>query len=169
MGPATFYYKNSNAPKPNKPNHIGATILINYDGKVLLESRKDSERWAFIGGGLFLNETLLECVKRETFEETGIILSDEDIEFCKLYDDPSIIIAYPDGNIIRSMMALYEVTLKKMPDLRCSEESVELRFFSKEELKNIKIVETHTPILEDYFAECTNPNLSSSLSTHFYT
>ena len=133
MGQATFYYKNSNAPKPNKPNHIGATILINYDGKVLLESRKDSERWAFIGGGLFLNETLLECVKRETFEETGIILSDEDIEFCKLYDDPSIIIAYPDGNIIRSMMALYEVTLKKMPDLRCSEESVELRFFSKEE------------------------------------
>lgn len=50
MGQATFYYKNSNAPKPN---HIGATILINYDGKVLLESRKDSERWAFIGGGLF--------------------------------------------------------------------------------------------------------------------
>ena len=53
MGQATFYYKNSNAPNPNKPNHIGATILINYDGKVLLESRKDSERCAFIGGGLF--------------------------------------------------------------------------------------------------------------------
>ena len=30
MGQATFYYKNSNAPNPNKPNHIGATILINY-------------------------------------------------------------------------------------------------------------------------------------------
>lgn len=111
-----------------------------------------------------LNETLLECVKRETFEETGIILSDEDIEFCKLYDDPSIIIAYPDGNIIRSMMALYEATLKKMPDLRCSEESVELRLFSKEELKNIKIVETYTPILEDYFAECTTSNLYTRLT-----
>lgn len=111
-----------------------------------------------------LNETLFECVKRETFEETGIILSDEDIEFCKLYDDPSIIIAYPDGNIIRSMMALYEATLKKMPDLRCSEESVELRFFSKEELKNIKIVETYTPILEDYFAECTTSNLYTRLT-----
>lgn len=151
MGQATFYYKNSNAPEPNKPNHIGATILIKYDDKVLLESRKDSDRWAFIGGGLFLNETLLECVKRETFEETGIILSDEEIEFCKLYDDPSIIIAYPDGNIIRSMMALYTTTLEKMPDLKCSEESIELKFFSKEGLKHIKIVETHTPIIEDYF------------------
>lgn len=31
-------------------------------------------------------------------------------------------------------MALYTTTLKKMPDLKCSEESVELRFFSREEL-----------------------------------
>jgi len=42
MGKARFYYKNTNAPKPNKPNHIGATILIFYKGKVLLESRADS-------------------------------------------------------------------------------------------------------------------------------
>ena len=48
-------------------------------------------------------------------------------------------------------MALYTTTLKKMPDLKCSEESIELRFFAREELKNIKIVETHIPILEDYF------------------
>lgn len=90
-------------------------------------------------------------MKRETFEETGILLSDEDIKFCKLYDEPSIIIAYPDGNIIRSIMALYTTTLKKMPNLICSKESTEFRFFSREELKRIKIVETHTPILVDYF------------------
>ena len=149
MKQAKFYYKNPDAPTPNKPNHIGATILIHYDGKVLLESRRDSDRWAFIGGGLLLNETLLECAKREAFEETGIVLSDEEVEFCKLYDDPSIIISYPDGNIIRNMMAVYTTTLKQMPDLVCSEESRELRFFAKEELKSIKIVETHTPILED--------------------
>lgn len=149
MKQATFYYKNPDAPKPNKPNHIGATILIHYDDKVLLESRKDSNRWAFIGGGLLLNETLLECAKRETFEETGIVLADEDIVFYKLYDDPSLIISYPDGNIIRNMMAVYTTTLKHVPDLVCSEESKELRFFTKEELKNIKIVETHIPILED--------------------
>ncbi len=64
MGKAAFYYQQSTAPKTNRPNHIGSTILINYNGKVLLESRKDSNRWAFIGGGLFLNETLLECAKR---------------------------------------------------------------------------------------------------------
>lgn len=149
MKQAKFYYKNSSAPKPNRPNHIGATILIFYNGKVLLESRKDSDRWAFIGGGLLLDETLLECAKRETFEETGIVLGDEELTFCKLYDDPSIIISYPDGNIIRNMMVVYRTTLKEMPKLVCSEESRELRFFSKEELKSVNIVETHIPILED--------------------
>ena len=34
----------------------------------------------------------------------------------------------------------------------------------KEELKNIKIVETYTPILEDYFAECTTSNLYTRLT-----
>ena len=52
------------------------------------------------------NEELMECVIRETKEETGIQLHEQDIIFEKLYDDPSIIIEYPDGNIIRSMMVL---------------------------------------------------------------
>lgn len=152
MGNASFYYKNDKAPKPNKPNHIGTTILIYCKDKVLMESRRDSDRWAFIGGGLFIDETLSDCVKRETLEETGIELQEKNIEFCKIYDDPSLIISYPDGNIIRSLMVLYKVTLENEPELVCSEESKEIRFFSKEELKTLNVVETHIPIVEDYFS-----------------
>ncbi len=153
LGNAKFYYRSANAPKPNRPNHIGATILIFYGGKVLLESRADSDRWAFIGGGLFLTETLMECVIREAKEETGLQLQEHDIVFKQLFDDPSIIIEYPDGNIVRSMMAVYKTELKEMPKLLCSEESKELKFFSPDELKNIKVVETHIPILEEFFSE----------------
>ena len=51
MSKARFYYKDKNAPMPNRPNHIGSTIIICYDGKVLLESRADSDRWAFLAWG----------------------------------------------------------------------------------------------------------------------
>ena len=153
LGNAKFYYKSANASKPNRPNHIGATILIFHNGKVLLESRADSDRWAFIGGGLFLTETLVECVIRETKEETGLQLQEQDIAFKRLFDDPSIIIEYPDGNIIRSMMAVYQTELSEMPKLQCSEESKELKFFSPDELRNIRVVETHIPILEEFFPE----------------
>ena len=118
-----------------------------------MESRTDSNRWAFLGGGLFLTETLIECAIRETKEETGIELQEQDIVFKKLFDDPSIIIEYPDGNIIRSMMAVYQTELKEAPLLQCSEESKELKFFTPDELKTINVVETHIPILEEFFPE----------------
>ena len=51
------------------------------------------------------------------------------------------------------LLVVYKVTLKEEPVLICSEESKELRFFSKSELKDVKIVETHTPVLEDYLKE----------------
>lgn len=63
---AEFYYRNSNAPTPNRPNHIGVSVLI------------------------------------------------------------------------------------ESSELKCSSESKALRFFTKDELKNLKIAETHIPIIEDH-------------------
>lgn len=151
MKKATFYYNNSMAPKPNKPNLIGATVLIEYNKSLLLEHRADSERWAIIGGSLKENESLVDCAIRETREETSIILEKDMVDFFKIYDNPSIIINYPDGNIYRSIMVVYYIKLLEQPNFVVSKESRELRFFSKAELKDIKIVETHIPILQDYF------------------
>ena len=152
MKNAAFYYTDSTAPKPNKPNLIGATVLIEYNKRLLLEHRDDSERWAIIGGSLKVNESLMDCAIRETREETSINLDKDMVDLFKIYDDPSIIISYPDGNIYRSIMAVYYVKLLEQPNLVVSKESRELRFLSKTELKKIKIVETHIPILQDYLA-----------------
>ena len=153
MKQATFYYNDPTAPKPNKPNLIGATVLIEYNKRLLLEHRADSERWAIIGGSLKSNESLVDCAIRETREETSINLDIDMVDLFKIYDDPSIIISYPDGNIYRSIMVVYYVKLLEQPNLIVSKESKELRFFSKTELNDIKIVETHIPILQDYLAK----------------
>ncbi len=58
MKQAEFFYQNPNAPKPNKPNLVGATILIEYNNMLLLEHRVNSERWAIIGGSLKNDESL---------------------------------------------------------------------------------------------------------------
>lgn len=158
MAGAKFYFNDVNAPKPNKPNLIGATICVTYDNKLLLEHRVDSDRWAIIGGSLENTETLVECAIREVKEETSICLFPDMLHFLKLYDDPSIIISYPDGNIFRSIMAVYGVELLSKPKLICSKESIELRFFSLMELQNIKLVETHIPILRDYLTSMNCPN-----------
>lgn len=73
---AQFFYKDPTAPKPNQPSHIGTSVIIEADGKILMEHRTDSDTWAIIGGGLKTNESLMECAVREVFEETGIRLSE---------------------------------------------------------------------------------------------
>ena len=41
--------------------------------------------------------------------------------------------------------------LEEEPEMVVSSESQALRFFSKEELKNVEIVVTHSDIVEDWF------------------
>ena len=113
--------------------------------KVLLERRTDSERWAFIGCGLKMEESLEECVQREIREETGLVV--EDLKLLDVFSYPYRIAAYPDGNIVRIITAVYEVFVKDFKELKCSEESRELRFLSMSELSGLNIAETHQDIL----------------------
>lgn len=153
LGKAKFYYKDKNAPKPNKPIHMGTCAIIKYNGKILLEKRTDSDRWALIGGGLKMDESLEQCIVREINEETGLVVHEESLLFFKVYSDPTRIAQYPDGNILRIITAVYLLELNTPHKLICSEESRELRYFSCDELKELKIAETHKHIIRDYLSQ----------------
>jgi len=146
-----FYYKNVFAPKPNKPNHIGVAVIIQYENKILLEHRVDSDRWAIIGGGLNINEDLVSCAIREVFEETGLKINKNQLQYFNIYDDPSRIAHYPDGNVLRVITVVYHIKLFDFPILKTSLESKELKFFSKDEIMRIKMAETHIPIIQEYY------------------
>lgn len=147
-----FYYKNENALKPNKPNHIGTCAIIMYNNKILLEKRADSNSWALIGGGLKIDESLEEGIVREINEETGLVVSEESLRFWKMFSDPSRIGAYPDGNIVRIISAAYIVNLSDNQKLICSDESEELKYFTYEELENLNIAETQRHVLNEYLS-----------------
>ncbi|MBQ4583861.1 MAG: NUDIX hydrolase [Bacilli bacterium] len=58
--------------------HVITSIFTVIDGvtKVLLVKRKNSpfkDMWSLVGGALYNNEDLLDGVKREMFEKTGIV------------------------------------------------------------------------------------------------
>lgn len=152
MAEAQFYYKNDSAPRPNKPNLIGTCAIIEYNKKVLLEKRVDCNLWALIGGSLDIDESLEQCIIREIKEETSLIVEEKSLHFLKIHSDPSRIIQYPDGNIFRSVSAVYLLKLNDEHELICSEESRELRYFSYEELKELNIVETHRHVVNDYLS-----------------
>jgi 8-oxo-dGTP pyrophosphatase MutT (NUDIX family) len=147
----TFYRGDPNAPKTTMPAHLGANAIITCGGKLLLEKRRDSDTWGLVGGGVKKTETELQAIAREVYEELGIRVPKENFQKLAVYGEPGRIAAYRDGSIWRMVIVVFRLELEEEPAMTISEESRDLRFFSKEELKDIEIVVTHSDIVEDWF------------------
>ncbi len=151
MSVVTFYRGDPNAPKTTMPAHLGANAIITCNGRLLLEKRRDCDVWGLVGGGVKKTETELQAITREIHEELGLRVKPEMLRKLGVYGEPGRIAAYRDGSIWRMVIVVFALELEKEPELRISAESRELRFFSKEELKDIQIVITHSDIVEDWF------------------
>jgi 8-oxo-dGTP pyrophosphatase MutT (NUDIX family) len=151
MSIVKFYRDDPNAPKTTMPAHLGANAIITCSGKLLLEKRRDSETWGLVGGGVKKTETELQAITREIWEELGLRIPPERFRKLGVYGEPGRIAAYQDGSIWRMVIVVFGLELETEPQMKISAESRELRFFSREELKNIEIVITHSDIIEDLF------------------
>lgn len=140
-----------NAPRTTMGAHLGANAIITCNGKLLLEKRRDSDIWGLVGGGVKDHETASQAMAREIYEELGIRVPKERFRKLAVYGEPGRIAAYCDGSVWRMVIVVFALELDREDNLRISEESRELRFFTKEELKNIEIVITHSDIVEDWF------------------
>lgn len=140
-----------NAPKTTMGAHLGANAIITYQGKILLEKRRDSDVWGLVGGGVKNWETEAQAMAREVYEELGLRIPKEKFKKLAVYGEPGRIAAYCDGSVWRMVIVVFSLELETEPKLKMSAESKELRFFTKEELRDIEIVITHSDIVEDWF------------------
>ncbi len=152
MAIVTFYNCDpKDAPKTTMPAHLGANAILTWNGKLLLEKRRDSDIWGLVGGGCKKTETGREAIAREAWEELGVRIPKERFEKLAVYDNPGRIAAFKDGSIWRMVIVVYGYDFPEEPVLRISAESKDLRFFSKEEIADIEIAITHADIVTDWF------------------
>ena len=152
MAIVTFYNCDpKDAPKTTMPAHLGSNAILTWDGKLLLEKRRDSDIWGMPGGGCKKWETGREAITREIYEELGIRIPKEAFTKLKVYDNPGRIAAFRDGSIWRMVIVMYGYEFAEEPNMRISAESKDLRFFTKEEIADIEIAITHRDIVEELF------------------
>lgn len=155
MSIVTFYNCDpKDAPKTTQPAHLGANAIITCQGRLLLERRQDSNTWGMVGGGCKKTETGLDAIVRETREELGLRLDRSRFKKLAVYDNPGRIAAYRDGSIWRMVIVVYGLEFEEEPAMKISRESRELRFFTKEEIRDIEIAVTHRDIVADWFTNC---------------
>ena len=117
MSIVTFYNCDpKDAPKTTMPAHLGANAIFTYNGKLLLEKRRDSDIWGLIGGGCKKWETGRDAIAREAYEELGVRISKEQFRKLAVYDNPGRIAAYRDGSIWRMVIVVYGLELEKEPE-----------------------------------------------------
>ena len=151
MAYVQFFRGDPNAPKTTQHTRLGANAVITCNDKLLLEKRVDSDLWGLVGGGTKAYETTLDSIVREVYEELGLRIPKERFVKQKVYGEPVRIAAYRDGSIWRMVIVAYTLELDQIPNMRISKESKELRFFTRDELKDINIVVTHSDIVEELF------------------
>jgi len=74
--------------KKNSKPEIGVGVIVLQNNQVLLGKRKNAHGdgdWSFPGGHLELFESWEECARRETFEETGILI--KNVQFATATND----------------------------------------------------------------------------------
>lgn len=146
----SFYYQHPDAPQPNRPLRLGVVALIVRNDTLLLERRSDAGRWGLIGGAVEEAESLHSALVREVAEETGLVI--QSYQLFGTFSDPTRIVQYPDGTIVRIVTLVYLVDVRPDITLVMSDESSALRFFTPAELVQLDIVETHRHIVDHYLA-----------------
>jgi len=149
------YYRDPAAPEPNVSRKIGVTALITRGDTILVERRiDDPDEWAFIGGSLE-DESVLDALEREVREETGFEI--EETAFFGIFSDPTRIVAYADGNVVRLTSIAFRITPAGNGGPVLSHESAEMRFVSRRELADLPFWPAHLPIREAFLADPSAP------------
>jgi ADP-ribose pyrophosphatase YjhB (NUDIX family) len=127
----TDYWDHPAAPVATRIVPGGSALVIDADGRILLQRRADSGDWSLPGGIMEIGETLPQAVVRETREETGL-----DVEITGLvglFTDPRHVIAYDDGDVRQE----FTVVLSARPTggrLTVSPESTDVGWFTTDDL-----------------------------------
>lgn len=156
------------------PTHIiaGAGIVINENDEVLMVKTHNAG-WVFPGGQVEVGENVIDAVKREVMEETGV-----DIEVGEVFCVSSNTGKHPGYNGVK------EIPTKIMLDFICkakggvprpSDENSESAYIPKDEVLNLiqtpAIIERYKAYVEytgrpTYMAYVTRPSFQLKLKRH---
>ena len=108
---------------------VGASVIVvDAQGRILLQLRSDNHSWSYAGGSIELDENVEDTARRELFEETGLIA--EKLELFGVFSGKELHYVYPNGDEVSNVDIVY-LCREYTGTLRCQTGEVDdLRFFS---------------------------------------
>jgi ADP-ribose pyrophosphatase YjhB (NUDIX family) len=133
------HFNDPNAPAANSLIPAASAIVIDQDGRILLHRRDDNELWSIPGGAMEVGERIADTVIREAEEETGLEVKPERV--VGIYSNPQHVVAYADGEVRQQFSVCFACRVVG-GDLVVSDESLEVGFFTPEQIEGMPMHES---------------------------
>jgi ADP-ribose pyrophosphatase YjhB (NUDIX family) len=119
-------------------------------GRLLLLRHSDGDLWSTPGGFIEPDERPSDAVVRETWEETGLIVSPDRI--VGVYGGPEFVVTYPGGDEAQYVITAFQCTPKGGELRSTSDETSDARFCSQAEAESLPIATWLRSVLKDVYA-----------------
>lgn len=106
-------------------------------GEILLVRQRDGNVWSTPGGSVEIDESPIDAVVRETWEETGLLVKPEAL--IGVFGGPSFVIRYADGDETQYVMSVFECSVKSGEITNESDEVTACRFVSEAEFRTLDV------------------------------
>ena len=138
-------------------------LILNEKDEVLLEKRSDNLKLSFPGGALNMGENILNGLKREIKEETGIDLDkiNSEIDFYGIYSGEKGKFIYPNGDITFYTDIVFKIIIDSRT-LKIKEhdnESLEIKFYKFDDINLDNLVTFDKEVLLDYYVNKIDKNV----------
>lgn len=135
----------------------GGAVIRDNEGRILFQRRSDYGDWGLPGGAMEPGESIEETMKREVYEETGLMITE--CELYSVYSGSRMEYKYPDGNEVVFVMFIFNATANLSEKLAmdgttllfkdpCSE-SLKLEFKHIEEIEIESVSTVQRPVIKD--------------------
>jgi len=146
VGRVDFYHQDD-APSANSLVPGASAIVIDEQGRILLQRRRDNSRWALPGGVMEIGESIGRTAAREVEEETGIKVEPDHV--VGVYSDPGHVFAYDDGEV-RQQFSVCIACRVTGGQLRPGAEALEARFFEAADIPRLDLHPSVRKRIDDY-------------------
>lgn len=124
-----------------------SVALRDEHDRILLQQRSDFDAWGLPGGVLEFGESILDCARRELFEETSLTAGD--LSLVGVYSEPEFDVFYPNGDQVQQYTICLQGRVMGGSLQADGQESQAVQFFAPNELPLPQIPPWYRAMLND--------------------
>ncbi len=130
---------------------LPSVTVIHFDGhgRMLLMRHGGTGKWVAPGGSIEPNETPADAAVREMWEETG--LSVKLTRILGVFGGPDFLVEYTNGDSVIYVMTVFECKVTGGSLQPHDSETLELAYFSKDELSTLELASWARVVLPSLF------------------